>query len=99
MPSFLGQPNDGAPSPALLVLIPVYNDWETLALLLRQLDLVLMEHGLETEVMVVDDASTIPCPPRLMDQGLPGHQVGGNPGSPPQPGTSARYRHWLDLRG
>jgi hypothetical protein len=43
----------------LLILIPVYNDWEAVALLLRKMDSVLLEHGLEPEVLLVDDASTV----------------------------------------
>lgn len=49
-------------SSELLVLIPVFNDWESLGLLLRKLERVLLEHELVCEVLVVDDASTVPCP-------------------------------------
>src|ERR1051326_8593861 len=41
----------------LIVLIPVYNDWLSLGLVLRQLDEVAVERGW-MEVVIVDDAST-----------------------------------------
>jgi hypothetical protein len=49
----------------VVVLIPVYNDWEALGMLLQRLDAVLAESGLPVEVLVVDDASTAPCPPEI----------------------------------
>ncbi len=53
----------------LLILIPVYNDWEAVGLLLRKLDAVLLHHGLEPEVLLVDDASATPCPAGLAGEG------------------------------
>jgi glycosyltransferase involved in cell wall biosynthesis len=49
----------------LLVAIPVFNDWESLNLLLKDLDGVLHEHRLSADVLIVDDGSTI-LPPRLL---------------------------------
>jgi len=48
----------------LTILIPVFNDWEALDLLLRLLDKALAEQGLTAGVLVVDDGSTMaPTPP------------------------------------
>lgn len=55
--------NDGAEIP--IVMIPVHNDWEALALLLPRLDAVLVEAGRRARVLVVDDRSTAPCGDRL----------------------------------
>jgi len=41
------------------VLIPIYNDWDVVALLIPQLDRVLFEHRLLADVVLVDDGSTI----------------------------------------
>jgi polyisoprenyl-phosphate glycosyltransferase len=41
----------------LLILIPIFNDWQASALLLPQLDHTLDRHGLRAEVLLVDDAS------------------------------------------
>ncbi|RUL83078.1 glycosyltransferase [Tautonia sociabilis] len=48
-------PDAGSP---LVVLIPVFNDWEALQLLLPELDRVLLAHGLSADVLIVDDGST-----------------------------------------
>jgi len=42
-----------------LFVIPVFNDWASLATLLGSLDLVLMDQGVRADVLVVDDASTV----------------------------------------
>jgi hypothetical protein len=42
----------------LLILIPVFNDWPALALLLASLDRVLATHQLRADVLIVDDASS-----------------------------------------
>jgi glycosyltransferase involved in cell wall biosynthesis len=43
----------------LTILIPIYNDWEALALLLADLDAALAENRLEAGVLIVDDGSTV----------------------------------------
>lgn len=48
------------PTPAIVVLIPVFNDWKSLSLLLGQLDETLSQHQMQVEVLAVDDASTAP---------------------------------------
>lgn len=51
----------------LVVLIPVFNDWVALRLLLDELDGVLGAVGLRADVLVVDDGSTVAAGP-----GFPG---------------------------
>ena len=52
--------SSGAPSSeAVLILIPAFNDWASLAQLLPRLDSVLAEHGVLADVLIVDDGSTI----------------------------------------
>lgn len=45
--------------PALVIAIPVFNDWKSLLKLLPSLDWVLANVGLNIEILVVDDASNI----------------------------------------
>jgi glycosyltransferase involved in cell wall biosynthesis len=56
-------PSDGEPPPipggSAVILIPVFNDWTSLALLLPKLDASLAGGGLTAEVLIVDDGSTI----------------------------------------
>ncbi|HEY4359916.1 MAG TPA: glycosyltransferase [Bryobacteraceae bacterium] len=51
-----------------VILIPLFNDWEAAALLLRQLDDALQPYPMTPEVLLVDDGSTQPMPP-----GFPHH--------------------------
>jgi glycosyltransferase involved in cell wall biosynthesis len=44
------------------ILIPVYDDWRALNLLLRDVDRVVGEHGLDVDVLIVDDGSPTPMP-------------------------------------
>lgn len=44
----------------ILLLIPVYNDWESLELLLKHIDQLFYEEKFFAEVLVVDDASILP---------------------------------------
>jgi glycosyltransferase involved in cell wall biosynthesis len=46
----------------LVIMMPCYNDWEALRLLLQQLDATFAATGLKGEVIVVDDCSSEPCP-------------------------------------
>lgn len=46
----------------LVILIPVFNDWEALGLLLEKLASQVIPLGLTTRVVLVDDASTVPAP-------------------------------------
>jgi polyisoprenyl-phosphate glycosyltransferase len=47
----------------IIVMIPVYNDWEALNLLVGALDEKLAEYGLKVDILLVDDGST-DCPDR-----------------------------------
>ena len=49
----------------ILILLPVYNDWEALTLLLERLDAELLSHVTKAEVLIVDDASEVPFNQRL----------------------------------
>lgn len=56
--------------PRVLLVIPVYNDWSSLTVLLENLDLELKQQGIRAEVLAVDDASTLSsqnvlCPKHL----------------------------------
>jgi hypothetical protein len=55
-PSPATAPADG--SSTVLILVPVYNDWASLAQLLTELDAVLAAHDRQADVLVVDDGST-----------------------------------------
>jgi polyisoprenyl-phosphate glycosyltransferase len=48
----------GSDKPNLLVVIPIYNDWEAVALLLVALDRELALAGVAADVLLVDDGST-----------------------------------------
>lgn len=50
---------------ALLVLLPVLDDWQALLLLLRQLDQEVRGSPLPVQVLIVDDGSTTPIPASL----------------------------------
>jgi polyisoprenyl-phosphate glycosyltransferase len=50
---------------ALTVLIPVFNDWDSLGLLIPSLETVLRAEGVTASALVVDDGSTVPPPARL----------------------------------
>jgi glycosyltransferase involved in cell wall biosynthesis len=52
-------------SNGILILIPVFNDWEPVALLLAQLDSAVHESGLNPEVLLIDDGSTEPVSDNL----------------------------------
>ena len=49
---------DAADAGALVVVIPVYNDWPAVALLLPRLDAALSATGTSARVLLVDDGST-----------------------------------------
>lgn len=46
----------------LIILMPVYNDWKALSLLLPILDRELQAHALKAGILLVDDASTVAAP-------------------------------------
>lgn len=49
----------------LIILMPVYNDWRALSILLPSLERELNVNGLRAEVLMVDDASTMLVPQNL----------------------------------
>jgi hypothetical protein len=49
----------------LIIIMPVYNDWGALLILLPRLERELNVNGLRAEVLIVDDGSTAPVPPNL----------------------------------
>ena len=63
----LGHETTGAGS-GFLVLIPVYNDWTAVAVLLNQLDTVLTTSGLAARILLVDDGSTDAVPSEFGDR-------------------------------
>lgn len=42
----------------LVILMPLYNDWTACSRLLSELEIVLREHGVSADVLIVNDAST-----------------------------------------
>lgn len=61
----MGEGSEGTPGAGLLILVPVYDDWDAVALLLPRLDDSLAEAGLRARVLLVDDGSTRPVPEKL----------------------------------
>lgn len=59
---------DHDPSNRLVILIPVFNDWQAVALLLPALDHALADCPLHTEVLLVNDGSTQGLEPLLVAQ-------------------------------
>jgi glycosyltransferase involved in cell wall biosynthesis len=50
---------EGSPAGTFVILIPLFNDWDTFARLAVRLDEVLAAEGLQADVLIVDDASVI----------------------------------------
>lgn len=59
---------DHDPTNRLVILIPVFNDWQAVALLLPALDHALADCPLRIEVLLVDDGSTQALEPLLVAQ-------------------------------
>lgn len=57
--------NPGTGNHELIILMPVYNDWGALSILLLSLERELNVAGLRAAVLMVDDGSTVPVPPTL----------------------------------
>jgi hypothetical protein len=57
------------------ILIPVFNDWDAVGLLLAQLDCELGRAGRTAGVLLVDDGSTLPVPPDLILRATALHRV------------------------
>jgi polyisoprenyl-phosphate glycosyltransferase len=54
----------------VVIVIPVFNDWESLLKLLHSLDWVLAPTEINIEILVVDDASNTPLPSELLPDGF-----------------------------
>ena len=54
----------------LLILMPVFNDWDSVSLLLDELDGVLTQEALPAEVLLVDDGSVAAVPEALRSKQL-----------------------------
>ena len=88
MTEAIRRPPTGTPRhEPLLILIPIYNDWDAVSMLLVSLDRVLTEAGLVARVLLVDDGSSVPLMKR--PAGVRGAVV-DRPGAAPQRGTPAR---------
>jgi hypothetical protein len=55
----------------IVVLIPVFNDWQATELLLRQLDREMQRSDRQVHVLLVDDASTEPPAPHFLQEYFP----------------------------
>jgi glycosyltransferase involved in cell wall biosynthesis len=58
----------------LTVIVPVFNDWQSFGALLRDLDDMAVENGLQLRVIVSDDGSSDPAPEDLRSLG-PLHNI------------------------
>src|SRR5882762_6236196 len=54
----------------LLILVPVYNDWESAKLLLQALDANLHDQPFQPQLLFLDDSSSKPVPSDLVSGGL-----------------------------
>jgi polyisoprenyl-phosphate glycosyltransferase len=52
----------------VVIVIPVFNDWESLLKLLHSLDWILALTEIHIEILVVDDASNTPLPSDLLPE-------------------------------
>src|SRR5262245_62205758 len=50
----------------LVILLPVYNDWECARLMVQQLDSALVGLAVSAQILFLDDCSTIPIPDDLV---------------------------------
>jgi hypothetical protein len=53
-----------------LVLVPIFNDWQAVGIVIAALDRSLAQTGRRATVLLVDDASTDPAPERLVSDPL-----------------------------
>ncbi len=52
----------GAVEEKSVILIPMFDDWESAGLLLQDLDLALTDYPMPAQVLFIDDGSTLPMP-------------------------------------
>ena len=60
--------SEAPPSRRLTVVMPVYNDWQSATLLIRDIGLAMADSGYEITIVAVDDGST-EVPPMALDPG------------------------------
>ena len=77
----------------VVILIPLFNDWASFTELVDRLDVVLGEHGLRAEVLIVDDGSTIEPSAEESCAGPSGAAAGRGAQAAAEPGPSAGDRH------
>jgi polyisoprenyl-phosphate glycosyltransferase len=58
-PQAEASPNHGSAAP-IVILIPVYDDWQASGMVIEHLDRVLSQAGREAALLLVDDGSTLP---------------------------------------
>lgn len=46
-------------SPSIIIVIPVFNDWESLSILVRRIDEILYSENINAEIYLLNDGSTI----------------------------------------
>ena len=72
--SFVFEPSDKERSMAenqpIIIMIPVFNDWKAVELLLISLDEHLYHKNIQADVLIVDDASSIPIHNDFISEGL-----------------------------
>jgi hypothetical protein len=61
---------EGAAGRVFVILIPLFNDWDTFTKLAVRLDEVLAAEKLEADILIVDDASTVEPDARALSGGL-----------------------------
>ena len=62
--------NPTEPSPKLILLLPTYNDWECLPILLARVDQSLANQNGSVHVLIIDDGSGQPIPKELVPNQL-----------------------------
>ena len=84
--------HSGDDAGGIVILVPVYNDWSALGLLLEDLDATLARADRRARVVIVDDGSTAPPGIGVPGPGVPGPEAGRPPGAAAEPRASARDR-------
>jgi len=52
------------PTPTnVFIVMPVYNDWDSAKIVIKQIDEVLKDKSVHSQILLVDDGSSIPFPP------------------------------------
>jgi glycosyltransferase involved in cell wall biosynthesis len=54
----------------LVVLLPIYNDWDSVKILIKRIDAVFNEEDIEIRILLADDGSSDPFPENFLDSDL-----------------------------